>query len=77
MILKITRLPFQMLQQVKVNGNFKNSSIIQEEGSLEFDENNIVFNYTVPEYSKYISVEYQYLLEGFQDDWSDGVQRPV
>jgi AraC family chitin signaling transcriptional activator len=54
----------------KLNGNFKNSSI-QESGSLEFDENNIIFNYTVPEYNKYISSEYQYLLEGFQDDWSD------
>ncbi|MGO4816785.1 triple tyrosine motif-containing protein [Flavobacterium sp. W22_SRS_FP1] len=54
----------------KLNGNFTNSSI-QEAGSLEFDENNIIFNYTVPEYNMYISSEYQYLLEGFQDDWSD------
>jgi hypothetical protein len=37
----------------------------------------IVFNYTVPKYSKYISVEYQYLLEGFQEDWVDRLQRPV
>jgi AraC family chitin signaling transcriptional activator len=54
----------------KLNGNFKNSSI-HGEGSLEFDENNIVFNYTVPEYNKYISSEYQYLLEGFQENWSE------
>jgi hypothetical protein len=26
------------------------------------------FNYTVPEYKKYLNAEYQYLLEGFQDD---------
>ncbi|MFT5242768.1 MAG: AraC family chitin signaling transcriptional activator [Psychroserpens sp.] len=54
----------------KLNGSFKSTSI-QQAGSLEFDENNIIFNYTVPEYNKYISSEYQYLLEGFQDDWSD------
>jgi AraC family chitin signaling transcriptional activator len=53
----------------KVNENFKNRSI-REEGRLEFDENNITFNFTVPEYNKYINAEYQYLLEGFQDDWS-------
>jgi hypothetical protein len=34
-------------------------------------KNNIVFNYTVPEYKKYLNAEYQYLLEGFQDDWSE------
>jgi hypothetical protein len=49
---------------------FKNSSI--GEGSLEFDENNIVF-YTVQ--YKYISVEYQYLLEGFQEDWSEWITK--
>jgi AraC family chitin signaling transcriptional activator len=54
----------------KLNGNFKNSSIL-EEGNFEYDENNIIFNYTVPEYNKYISVEYQYLLVGFQDDWTE------
>jgi hypothetical protein len=42
-----------------------------EEGSFDYDENNIVFNYTVPEYKKYLNAEYQYLLEGFQDDWSE------
>jgi AraC family chitin signaling transcriptional activator len=54
----------------KLNGNLKNSSI-QGEGSVEFDENNIVFYFTVPEYNKYISSEFQYLLEGFQENWSE------
>ena len=44
---------------------------ISEAGSLKYDENNITFNYTVPEYNKYISAEYQYLLEGVQDKWSE------
>ncbi|MFT4983173.1 MAG: AraC family chitin signaling transcriptional activator [Flavobacterium sp.] len=54
----------------KLNGNFKSNSI-REKGSFDYDENNIVFNYTVPEYKKYLNAEYQYSLEGFQDDWSE------
>ncbi|UQD57697.1 LuxR family transcriptional regulator [Flavobacterium sp. K5-23] len=60
----------------KLNENLKNSSI-QEEGNFKYDENNITFNYTVPEYNKYINVEYQYLLEGFQDNWSEWSTRTV
>jgi basic membrane lipoprotein Med (substrate-binding protein (PBP1-ABC) superfamily) len=36
----------------KLNENFKSNSI-GEEGSFDYDENNIGFNYTVPEYKKY------------------------
>ncbi|MFV7234214.1 triple tyrosine motif-containing protein [Flavobacterium sp. ZB4R12] len=54
----------------KLNESVKNSSI-QESGRFKYDENNITFNYTVPEYNKYINAEYQYLLEGFQDNWSE------
>lgn len=54
----------------KLNKPFR-SIPIQEEGRFKFDENNITFNYTVPEYNKYINAEYQYLLEGFQNEWSD------
>lgn len=44
---------------------------INEEGSFSYDENNITFSYTVPEYNKYINAEYQYVLEGLQDQWSE------
>ncbi len=44
---------------------------IQSEGSFHSNENNITLNYTVPEYNKYINSEYQYLLEGFQNEWSE------
>ncbi|KRD09906.1 LuxR family transcriptional regulator [Flavobacterium sp. Root901] len=54
----------------KQNETFKNVGI-QSEGSFRYDENNITLNYTVPEYNKYINSEYQYLLEGFQNDWSE------
>ena len=32
---------------------------------LHNSENNIVFNYSVPQYDKFIDVKYQYQLEGF------------
>jgi DNA-binding CsgD family transcriptional regulator len=48
-----------------------NDVSLNEEGSFKSNENNITFNYTVPEFNKYINTEYQYLLEGFQDDWSE------
>lgn len=43
---------------------------IFDSGVFNYKANNIVFNYTVPEYDKYINAEYQYKLEGIQD-WSD------
>lgn len=48
-----------------------NDVALNEEGSFKSSENNITLNYTVPEYNKYINTEYQYLLEGFQNDWSE------
>lgn len=54
----------------RLNGKTINSAI-NEEGSFKYDENNITFGYTVPEYNKYINAEYQYSLNGIQDEWSD------
>jgi len=58
-----------------ININKQNEKLtsfsISEEGKFTYDENNITFNYTVPEYNKYIIAEYQYLLEGFQNQWSE------
>lgn len=44
---------------------------VKDNSKFSHDENNIIFNYTVPEYNKYIYTEYQYLLEGLQEEWSD------
>lgn len=55
----------------KLNESYNNNNSIFDEGSFKYDENNIIFYYTVPEYNKYINAEYQYLLKGFQDNWSD------
>ncbi|UPT70702.1 MAG: LuxR family transcriptional regulator [Flavobacterium sp. JAD_PAG50586_2] len=42
-----------------------------QEGDLQHDENNLIFNYTVPQYNRFIDVEYQYMLEGQQNQWSE------
>lgn len=44
---------------------------ISLEGDFSHSENNVTFSYTVPEYNKYINAEYQYVLEGLQDQWSE------
>jgi len=44
---------------------------ISDNGTFKHNENNIIFSYSVPEYNKYINAEYQFLLEGFQNDWSE------
>ena len=44
---------------------------ISEEGHFKYDENNISISYSVPEYNKYINAEYQFLLIGEQDEWSE------
>jgi DNA-binding CsgD family transcriptional regulator len=54
----------------KLNEQSFNASI-SESGEFKYAENNITFNYTVPEYNKYINAEYQYFLEGVQEDWSE------
>ncbi len=54
----------------KHNQKLKSFSI-NEPGKFTYDENNVTFSYTVPEYNKYINAEYQYVLEGFDDQWSE------
>lgn len=44
---------------------------VKDGGEFRYDENNIILNYTVPEYNKYIYTEYQYMLEGLQEEWSN------
>lgn len=41
------------------------------EVELGHDENNLVINYSVPQYNRFIDVEYQYMLEGLQSQWSE------
>jgi ligand-binding sensor domain-containing protein/DNA-binding CsgD family transcriptional regulator len=54
----------------KQNETLKNVDL-ESEGDFHSNENNVTFSYSVPEYNKYINSEYQYLLEGFQNEWSE------
>jgi ligand-binding sensor domain-containing protein/DNA-binding CsgD family transcriptional regulator len=53
----------------KLESSPKNISLLKET-ALHHLENNIVFNYSVPQYDKFIEVEYQYQLKGLQKQWS-------
>lgn len=59
----------------KLNKGLVNT-YIAEKGEFEYDNNNLTISYTVPEYNKYINAEYQYLLEGLQDEWSEWSAKP-
>ena len=61
------------INEIKTNalGEIASNQSIKKEGEFRSNENNISFDYSVPEYNKYIKAEYQYVLEGFQDVWSD------
>jgi len=60
----------------KLNKTSVNLSIF-EKGYLHHDENNITLNFTVPQYDRFINVEYQYILEGFQNQWSEWSTKPT
>ena len=47
------------------------NSAIDKLGNFHHRNNNVNINFTVPEYNKYLNVEYKYILEGFQNQWSD------
>lgn len=65
------------ITNVVKNTNKLNTNLnLNEEGKLRYDENNITINYTVPQYNKFINVEYQYILEGFQKQWSEWSNKP-
>ncbi len=63
--LKITNIAINKLNEKLI------SRSIVDNGHFKYNENNIIFNYSVPEYNKYINAEYQFLLEGFQEEWSE------
>ena len=54
----------------RLNESSKNA-LIYSEGNFNHSFNNIAISYTIPEYNKYINAEYQYLLEGIQEEWSE------
>ena len=67
---KNQRISITAVTSNKLNERFVNSSIA-DNGEFKYNENNITISYTVPVYNKYINAEYQYLLQGFQENWSE------
>ncbi len=64
------KLSISNISSNTLDGNLKLNSIYKQ-GLFQHDENNLTFYYTVPAYNKYINVEYQYILFGFQEKWSE------
>jgi DNA-binding CsgD family transcriptional regulator len=60
------------ISSVAVNKQNKktNYKALNQEGNFSHDENNITINYTVPEFNKYINSEFQFKLDGIQNEWS-------
>ena len=69
--ISISNLAVNELNEKPRNFSFVNN------GVFKYNQNNIAFSYTVPEYDKYINAEYQYLLEGFQEQWSEWSSKPT
>ncbi|MGW9686798.1 two-component regulator propeller domain-containing protein [Flagellimonas sp. 2504JD1-5] len=57
-------------------GNQPQSMALDSVPLFENSENNLRFSYSVPEYDKYTAVEYQYMLEGQYDNWSNWSTTP-
>ena len=58
------------------NSNIEYISNTGNEADIDFKSNNLTFNFSVPEYNKYIVAEYQYLLDGYYEEWSQWSNKP-
>jgi len=64
--------------EIKINSieksvlnNKKTAVSLSKNSSFKYEENNLFFKYSVPEFSKYNEVTYQYQLVGIYDKWSN------
>ncbi|MDC1325692.1 LuxR family transcriptional regulator, partial [Ulvibacter sp.] len=57
--------------RVRLNEDEIRLPIQNEVLQLKAEENTINFDYSVPDFSKYLTTEYQYFLEGYNSDWSN------
>ncbi|MEZ4854560.1 triple tyrosine motif-containing protein, partial [Flavobacterium sp.] len=49
---------------------------IKEKGIFNYKENNLFFQFAIPEYNKYVFSEFQYKLEGFHENWTNWLTKP-
>ena len=57
--------------RVRLNEDEIRLPIQNEVLQLKAEENTINFDYSVPDFSNYLTTEYQYFLEGYNSDWSN------
>ncbi|MFT5889982.1 MAG: AraC family chitin signaling transcriptional activator [Dokdonia sp.] len=60
------------LKSVSIHRLGREARLVPYKESVEFlsSDNNINFSYGVPEYDKFLTTEYSYLLDGLYDSWS-------
>ncbi|MCB4798272.1 helix-turn-helix and ligand-binding sensor domain-containing protein [Neotamlana laminarinivorans] len=79
---KVNPKPFKIYLNKVINSDFKkpNDSLLvvnkTEKGLFKYTNNNIEFNFSVPQYQKYVVPEYQYKLEGIYNNWSQWQNKP-
>ncbi len=61
----INSIKYKIINQEQQNVPLKDNYL------FDSNENNLYFNFSVPEFNKYFEVNYQYRLEGLQDNWSE------
>ncbi|WP_417431803.1 two-component regulator propeller domain-containing protein [Halpernia sp.] len=49
---------------------------LKKQGDLKYKQGVLIFNYSVPEFDKYLVVKYQYKLEGEFNEWSSWSENP-
>ncbi|MEL0455328.1 LuxR C-terminal-related transcriptional regulator [Flavobacteriaceae bacterium SZ-1-7] len=84
LLLDLNKLDYPS-HEVKLNYTFvsslKNDTNVRfidtsTEGDFKNTENNFEFHYCVPKFNKFQVTEYQYILEGIYEDWSEWSQQP-
>jgi DNA-binding CsgD family transcriptional regulator len=64
-LVKINAIKKSILNDKKTSVSFKNDSI------FKYKENNLYFNFSVPQYNKYTEVNYKFQLKGIYNNWSN------
>ena len=61
------------IHKILVKDNIQNFSQVSNKNymELDFEKNSIQFHFTANNYQKYEKVYYQYLLEGYENNWSN------
>ncbi|MDO6517521.1 helix-turn-helix and ligand-binding sensor domain-containing protein [Zobellia uliginosa] len=56
--------------------DISNKANLTQEGEFDYAHNNLRFEFSVPEFNKYIDVQYQHKLKGQYNEWSEWSETP-